>query len=166
MNTICPAYGIQMGTILGQIFCTFHKDGCIFGWNFLYISVKWVHFSGKNVCTLGHKFVPEPSITSKIHREPPPGTYRSQSTATMSEMSCVGSPTAVSTSNMVIRPALGTEAAPTDARVAVKLQRYSNMSHQYSHNTLPSEHHSSSDIRETYSAYFSYNLHNFHFVKN
>ena len=30
-------------------------------------------FSGKNVCTYGHKFFPEPSITSKIHREPPPG---------------------------------------------------------------------------------------------
>ena len=63
---------IKMGAFLGRIFCTFHKDGCIFGQNFLYISVKWVHFSGKNVCTLGHKFVPEPSITSKIHREPPP----------------------------------------------------------------------------------------------
>ena len=61
-----------MGTILGQIFCTFHKDGCILGRNFLYILVKWVHFSGKNVCTLGRRFVPEPSITSKIHREPPP----------------------------------------------------------------------------------------------
>ena len=61
-----------MGTTLGQIFCTFHKDGFILGRNFLYISVKWVHFSGKNVCTLGHKSVPEPSITSKIHREPPP----------------------------------------------------------------------------------------------
>ena len=73
MNKICPAYGIQMGTILGQIFGTFHEDGCIFVRNFLYISVKWVHISGKNVCTLGHKFVPEPSITSKIHREPSPG---------------------------------------------------------------------------------------------
>ena len=72
MNKICPTYGIQMGTVLGQIFCTFHKDGCILGRNFLYISVKWVHFSGKNVCTLSRKFVPEPSITSKIHREPPP----------------------------------------------------------------------------------------------
>ena len=72
MNKICPAYGIQMGTILGQIFGTFHKDGGIFVRNFLYISVKWVHFSDKNVCTLGHKFVPEPSM-SKIHREPPPG---------------------------------------------------------------------------------------------
>ena len=78
LNKICPAYhGIQMGTILGQIFCTFHKDGCIFGRNFLYISIKWVHFSGKNVCTLGRKFVPEPSITSKIHREPSPGGDRS-----------------------------------------------------------------------------------------
>ena len=73
MNKICPAYGIQMGTILGEIFCTFHKDGCIFGRSFLYISAKWVHFSGKNVCTLGHKFVPEPSMTLKIHREPSPG---------------------------------------------------------------------------------------------
>ena len=77
MNKLCHAYGILMGTILGEIFCTFHKDGFILGRNFLYISVKWVHFSGKNVCTLGHKFVPEPSITSKIHREPlpPPGIY-------------------------------------------------------------------------------------------
>ena len=73
MNKICHTYSIQMGTILGQIFCTFHKDGCILGRNFLYISVKWVHFSGKNICTLGHKSVPEPSITSKIHREPSPG---------------------------------------------------------------------------------------------
>ena len=64
-----------MGSILGQIFCTFHKDGCILGRNFLYILVKWVHFSGKNVCTLGRKFVPKPSITSKIHREPSPGLF-------------------------------------------------------------------------------------------
>ena len=41
------------------------------------ISVKWVHFSGKNVYTLGRKFVSEPSITSKIHQEPSPGSYAS-----------------------------------------------------------------------------------------
>ena len=76
MNKICHTYSIQMGTILGQIFCTFHKDGCILGRNFLYISVKWVHSSGKNVCTLGHKSVPEPSIMSKIHREPPPRDWK------------------------------------------------------------------------------------------
>ena len=44
-----------------------------FGAEFSVHSVKWVHFSGKNVCTLGHKFVPEPSITSKIQRAPSPG---------------------------------------------------------------------------------------------
>ncbi len=37
-------------------------------------------------------------------------------------ISLVGSPTAVNTSSMVTRPALGTLAAPIDARVAVKLQ--------------------------------------------
>ena len=30
-------------------------------------------FSGKNVCTYGHKFFHETSITSKVHREPIPG---------------------------------------------------------------------------------------------
>ena len=54
----------------------FIKMGAFLGRNFLYISVKCVHFSGKNVCTLGHKFVPEPSITSKIHREPSPGMHK------------------------------------------------------------------------------------------
>ncbi len=48
-------------------------------------------------------------------------THRSQSTAMMREMSLVGSPTAVSTSSMVTRPALGTDAAPILASVAVKL---------------------------------------------
>lgn len=50
-------------------------------------------------------------------------TYSSQSTATMRLMSCVGRPTAVNTRIIVMRPALGTLAAPTLARVAVKLQR-------------------------------------------
>ena len=79
MNKICPAYDIQMGTILGKIFCRFHKDGCILGGGgeFSVHFSKVGTFSGKNVCTYGHKFVPEPSITSKIHREPsPPGVVR------------------------------------------------------------------------------------------
>ena len=49
-------------------------------------------------------------------------THSSQSTATMRLMSCVGNPTAVRTRIIVTRPALGTLAAPTLARVAVKLQ--------------------------------------------
>ena len=73
MKKFVPHMAYRRVLFWGQIFCTFHKDGCVLGWNFLYILVKWVHFSGKNVCTLGRKFVPEPSITSKIHREPPPG---------------------------------------------------------------------------------------------
>ena len=70
MNKICPAYGIQMGTILGQISVHFIKMGAfLFG-----ISVHFSEvgtFFRQNVCTLGHKFVPEPSIMSKIHRELP-----------------------------------------------------------------------------------------------
>ena len=49
---------IKMGAFWGGTFCTFSKMGT---------------FSGKNVCTYGHSFFPEPSITSKIHREPFPG---------------------------------------------------------------------------------------------
>jgi len=48
-------------------------------------------------------------------------TYNSQSTATISETSLTGSPTAVNTINMVTNPADGTDAAPIEARVAVKL---------------------------------------------
>ena len=62
-----------MGTILGQISVHFIKMGAfLFG-----ISVHFSEvgtFFRQNVCTLGHKFVPEPSIMSKIHREPFPGT--------------------------------------------------------------------------------------------
>ena len=50
-------------------------------------------------------------------------TYKSQSTAMIRLISSVGSPTAVSTSIIVIRPALGTLAAPTLANVAVKLRK-------------------------------------------
>ena len=39
-------------------------------------------------------------------------THKNQSTATIIEMSSVGRPTAVNTSNMVTRPADGTDAAP------------------------------------------------------
>ena len=49
-------------------------------------------------------------------------TYSSQSTATIRLISLVGSPTAVNTSSIVTNPALGTLAAPIEARVAVKLQ--------------------------------------------
>lgn len=50
-------------------------------------------------------------------------THRSQSTATSKLMSWVGSPTAVRMSSMVTRPALGILAAPTLARVAVRLEQ-------------------------------------------
>lgn len=49
-------------------------------------------------------------------------TYSSQSTATIIEISSVGRPTAVNTINIVTRPALGIEAAPIDAKVAVRLK--------------------------------------------
>lgn len=49
-------------------------------------------------------------------------THRSQSTATISETSLTGRPTAVSTSSIVTKPALGTDAAPIEANVAVKLK--------------------------------------------
>lgn len=48
-------------------------------------------------------------------------THNNQSTAIISEISFVGRPTAVNTSSIVTRPADGTEAAPTEASVAVKL---------------------------------------------
>lgn len=50
-------------------------------------------------------------------------TYKSQSTATSKLMSWVGRPTAVRISSIVTSPALGMLAAPTLARVAVKLQK-------------------------------------------
>lgn len=46
--------------------------------------------------------------------------YSIQSTATIMEISSVGRPTDVRTSNIVTRPADGTEAAPIDAAVAVR----------------------------------------------
>lgn len=48
-------------------------------------------------------------------------TYSSQSTATSRLMSWVGRPTAVRIKSIVTRPALGILAAPTLARVAVRL---------------------------------------------
>jgi len=42
-------------------------------------------------------------------------TYRNQSTAIIKETSFTGKPTAVKTSNIVTRPADGTEAAPIEA---------------------------------------------------
>jgi hypothetical protein len=50
-------------------------------------------------------------------------TYRSQSTANSSDISEVGRPSADSTSSIVMRAALGMDAAPTLANVAVKLQK-------------------------------------------
>ncbi|KAH9493734.1 hypothetical protein DERF_014470 [Dermatophagoides farinae] len=44
---------------------------------------------------------------------------RNQSTAIIIEISLVGNPNAVNTSNMVTRPADGTDAAPIDAAVEV-----------------------------------------------
>ena len=49
-------------------------------------------------------------------------TYSSQSTAIIRLISSVGRLTAVSTSSIVMSPALGTEAAPILASVAVRLQ--------------------------------------------
>lgn len=50
-------------------------------------------------------------------------TYRSQSTANRSDISEVGRPSAESTRSIVIRAALGMDAAPTLASVAVKLKK-------------------------------------------
>lgn len=50
-------------------------------------------------------------------------TYSAQSTATMSVMSAVGSPTDVSTMTIVTSPDWGIPAAPMLAAVAVMLQR-------------------------------------------
>lgn len=46
-------------------------------------------------------------------------TYRNQSTAMIMEISLVGKPSAVKTSNIVTRPADGTDAAPIEAAVDV-----------------------------------------------
>lgn len=59
--------------------------------------------------------------TRNPHRTPLAGTYSSQSTATSRLMSSVGRPTAVRMRSMVTSPALGILAAPTLARVAVRL---------------------------------------------
>ncbi len=53
-------------------------------------------------------------------------TYRAQSTAIMSVMSSVGSPTDVNTITMVTRPACGIPAAPMLAAVAVILENMEN----------------------------------------
>lgn len=58
------------------------------------------------------------------------GTYRNQSTAMMSVISSVGSPTDVSTIIMVTRPAWGMPAAPMLAAVAVMLERTGKHSYQ------------------------------------
>ena len=50
-------------------------------------------------------------------------TYSSQSTANSSDISVVGRPSADSTSSIVMRAALGMDAAPTLASVAVKLNK-------------------------------------------
>ena len=50
-------------------------------------------------------------------------TYSSQSTANSSDISVVGRPSAESTSSMVMRAALGMDAAPILASVAVKLNK-------------------------------------------
>lgn len=60
-------------------------------------------------------------------------TYKSQSTAMIRLTSFVGSPTAVKTSSIVTRPALGTDAAPILARVAVKLENINMMISQILH---------------------------------
>jgi hypothetical protein len=49
-------------------------------------------------------------------------TYKNQSTARISVISSVGSPTAVSTITIVTRPACGTPAAPIEAAVEVILK--------------------------------------------
>lgn len=49
-------------------------------------------------------------------------TYSSQSTATRRLISWVGKPTAVKINSIVTKPALGILAAPTLAKVAVKLE--------------------------------------------
>lgn len=49
-------------------------------------------------------------------------TYSIQSTATIKAMSSIGRPTEVSTITMVTKPALGTDAAPMAASVAVILK--------------------------------------------
>lgn len=58
------------------------------------------------------------------------GTYRNQSTAMISVMSSVGSPTDVSTITIVTSPAWGIPAAPMLAAVAVMLERMGKQSYQ------------------------------------
>lgn len=58
------------------------------------------------------------------------GTYRNQSTAMISVMSSVGSPTDVSTITIVTSPAWGIPAAPMLAAVAVMLERTGKQSYQ------------------------------------
>jgi len=50
-------------------------------------------------------------------------THKSQSTAIIKVTSDAGNPTAVKTISIVTRPAEGIVAAPTEAKVAVKLKR-------------------------------------------
>lgn len=49
-------------------------------------------------------------------------TYRNQSTEKMTAIMSVGKPTVSKTINMVTKPACGIAAAPTDAKIEVKLQ--------------------------------------------
>lgn len=66
-------------------------------------------------------------------------THSSQSTATSRLMSWVGRPTAVRIRSIVTRPALGILAAPTLARVAVRLDK--NTSKAALNHTLLHTHH-------------------------
>lgn len=49
-------------------------------------------------------------------------TYRNQSTENMIAIMSVGRPTVSNTMSMVTRPACGMAAAPTDAKIDVKLK--------------------------------------------
>jgi len=74
------------------------------------------------------------SVSTGRERRPVPAaeqrTYRNQSTAMISVMSSVGSPTDVSTITIVTSPAWGIPAAPMLAAVAVMLEGTGEHSYQ------------------------------------
>ena len=70
-------------------------------------------------------------------------SYRAQSIAKMMVISLAGIFTADITNSMVTRPAEGIEAAPTEATVAVKLERFDALSHdedKKKNKSLPHDH--------------------------
>jgi len=83
----------------------------------LYKAFEWVHFlSCTNFLGIYWRFKWNISLEKSIK------TYRNQSTENIKAIMSVGKPTVSNTISMVTRPACGIAAAPTEAKIDVKLR--------------------------------------------